>query len=82
MKRVAPPRGVRGLKSTLSILFPKPTPVAPPSRGAWIEMDYAKCFCAGYLRRTPLRGAWIEISPPLSITRASPRSHPLAGCVD
>ena len=73
------PRGERGLKFLLRLLFGKGAR-SLPSRGAWIEIHWYGGFSA-YNESLPSRGAWIEISQikkPIKYNRVAP----LAGSVD
>ena len=38
--------------------------VAPPHRGAWIEIDEQTPFLLHYYCRPPAQGAWIEMDCP------------------
>ena len=59
MQLVAPPRGVRGLKSVI-IIIGYGVPGRTPSWGAWIEIRFSVVRLSS-VRRTPSWGAWIEI---------------------
>ena len=76
---VAPPRGVRGLKSDWDAIR-NDYISRTPSWGAWIEIALpASSRCPS--GRTPSWGAWIEI-PGLQQALGRITSHPLVGCVD
>ena len=53
---------------------------SPPSRGAWIEMQF-RMITHTSLRSPPSRGAWIEIFTVLTFDPANSVA-PLAGGVD
>ena len=57
---VAPPRGVRGLKS-FQLLVCSPNYRRTPSWGAWIEIIVGGFGRKQSKSRTPSWGAWIEI---------------------
>ena len=75
-----PPRGGRGLKFEYAGLFYSDL-TSPPSRGAWIEINWLLPPFWPMWVSPPSRGAWIEI--PL-LVKLYPRFWvaPLAGGVD
>ena len=78
-RRVAPPRGERGLKCYWPHKTLGSRKRRSPLRGAWIEIFCPSPPPCGRCRRSPLRGAWIEIaSPPLTRGTSEGRS-PLRG---
>ena len=72
------PTRVRGLKSSVSAVFPSGLVVAPYA-GAWIEIVLAASIGAENTRVAPYAGAWIEIVLAASIGAENTRVAPYAG---